>query len=58
VRQLVNDFGREALRWHIPSQWGHILADVEPLEHVPAKGSLGLWNFDYEAALAARKAAA
>lgn len=40
---------RPDMRWHIPGQWGHILADVEPLPFVACKGALGLWNCDYEA---------
>lgn len=33
------------LAWHIPGQWGHILADVEKLPFRPCKGALGLWEF-------------
>jgi hypothetical protein len=32
------------MRWHAPGQWGHILADVEPLPFVPWKGALGLFD--------------
>jgi hypothetical protein len=32
------------MRWHIPGQWGHVLADVEPLPFVPCGGALGLWS--------------
>lgn len=36
------------MRWHIPGQWGHILADVQPLPFVACKGALGLWECAYE----------
>jgi hypothetical protein len=32
------------MRWHARGQWGHILADVEPLPFVPVKGMLGLFD--------------
>lgn len=34
-----------------PGRWAWLLADVKPLpEPVPAKGALGLWEWDFEAA--------
>lgn len=32
------------LRWHMPDQYGFVLADVEPLPFVPWPGSLGLFT--------------
>lgn len=31
-------------RWHMPEQYGFVLADVEPLQFFPCKGALGLWS--------------
>lgn len=31
-------------RWHMPEQYGFVLADVEPLPFVPWKGALGLFE--------------
>lgn len=39
-------------RWHMPEQYGFVLADVEPLPFYPCQGSLGLWELD-ESRLAA-----
>lgn len=36
------------MRWHIPGQWGHILADVKPCPFVPWKGALGLQDAPQE----------
>lgn len=36
------------MRWHIPGQWGHILADVEELPFRACKGALGLWECAYD----------
>lgn len=51
VDRLVAKHGEQILGWHIQDQWGHILEDVEPTKTLrPAKGALGLWTYDTEAA--------
>jgi hypothetical protein len=42
-REAVERF-RPDMRWHMRGQWGHILADVEPLPFVPYKGALVLFE--------------
>ena len=37
--KVALSFGRS---WHMPEQYGFVLADVEPLHFIPWKGSLGL----------------
>lgn len=33
-------------RWHMHTQYGFVLSEVEPLPFTPCKGMLGLWEFD------------
>jgi hypothetical protein len=35
-------------RWHMPGQFGFILADVKPLPFIACKGSLGLFELPYK----------
>jgi hypothetical protein len=35
---------RPNMRWKMPGQWGHILADVRAVPFVPCNGALGLWH--------------
>jgi hypothetical protein len=35
---------RPNMRWKAPGQFGHILANVEPVPFVPCAGALGLWE--------------
>lgn len=35
------------LPWHMPEQYGFVIADTRPLPFLPCKGALGFWgNFD------------
>ena len=38
-----------AWRWHMPEQYGFVLADVEPLPFHPCAGKRLLYDFDYAA---------
>jgi hypothetical protein len=37
-------------RWHMPSQYGFVLADVEPIVFRPWRGQLGFFDVDMEVA--------
>lgn len=37
--------------WYEPGRYAWELSDVEMVEHIPAKGQLGLWNFNIKGAI-------
>jgi hypothetical protein len=41
---LFSEPRANAERWHFPSQFGFVLADIKPSKFVPCLGALGFWK--------------
>jgi hypothetical protein len=44
--ELVNVVQCQPSKWAEPGKWHWVLRDPEPMEPVPAKGRLGLWEWN------------
>ena len=44
IAMIVDCVERSSSPWHYPDSWGWVLEGVVPIEPVPMKGTLGLWE--------------